>query len=760
MATYNHLQAEYGQFIKDRLISSLDRLAKVAGQSSGDDAAQMAVFAMKSRNAVNEDLDGQISVLRQVHTRLLAYDPDWQYGGPGLEIESFLLEVVDSLEIAQEKAIASSPEQSPNTPKVEIPTEVTAQLNILNELHATLFEVDEKAGGIADLYPVYLDLGTEIEHLKSLAPDQLNEQDIGEFLLDRLNIYGSILKEHLPNEIYQSYANRIIPNSEQLPTENNLNALKSTKPIDVILEAQSVPDLVKKRFLRGGQGDYFFKDRDHDLAFSDVGPRIKTATNDPQVIESMVAMALTKGWTTLKVKGSTEFKAQVWLAAQMVGLAVEGYRPTAKDYALLRHARESLQKNEIEGVFTRENTPEHSKEAIAVSGSPAQSAVGIDRATNKTLEKHEPINPFAGVLLSHGSAPFEFDKRPGAKNNYYAQLRLADGKEKYHWGLGLRKAIESSNAQIGEEVVLAKVGAKAVEVEEPVWNERDQLVGSKPITANRNDWKVERISQSQAIDSKSHAQTQDPSAPKLQKAETSDTLNNPLKDHLIIAQRLIAYSTLDASTAMTQFPELTQVYALRKVLLDQAKDQYPKPEEFSKISTTIEKRLSDELSKGNLPAPNIPAERQFVQVVEVQNSTTPDTGEILSALRFKDQAGQVQRIESAKLAGLELSDLKAGDAIELRNTGTPNKPSWQIIKQDESVLLHGVASSEWARSLGANEAQAKTVGAQASAIIQKKVDLGQVVSPPRIKDAPNKPVDVSIPIDPERKRAKAPEVAR
>ncbi|MBU3626038.1 hypothetical protein ICN48_07300 [Polynucleobacter sp. JS-Safj-400b-B2] len=743
MATYNHLQAEYGQFIKDRLISSLDRLAKVAGQSSGDDAAQMAAFAMKSRNVVNEDLDGQISVLRQVHTRLLAYDPDWQHGGPGLEIQSFLLEVVDSLEIAQEKAIASSPEQSPNTPKVEIPTEVTAQLNILNELHATLFEVDEKAGGIADLYPVYLDLGTEIEHLKSLAPDQLNEQDIGEFLLDRLNIYGSILKEHLPNETYQSYANRIIPNSEQLPPENNLNALKSTKPIDVILEAQSVPDLVKKRFLRGGQGDYFFKDRDHDLAFSDVGPRLKTATNDPQVIESMVAMALTKGWTTLKVKGSTEFKAQVWLAAQMVGLAVEGYRPTAKDYALLRHARESLQKNEIEGVFTRENTPELSKEAVAVSGVASQGAVGIDGTTNKILEKHEPINPFAGVLLSHGSAPFEFDKRPGAKNNYYAQLRLADGKEKYHWGLGLRKAIESSNAHIGEEVVLAKVGAKAVEVEEPVWNERNQLVGSKPITANRNDWKVERISQSQAIDSKSHAQTQDPSAPKL-----------------IISQRLIAYSTLDASTAMTQFPELTQVYALRKVLLDQAKDQYPKPEEFSKISTAIEKRLSDELAKGNLPAPNIPAERQFVQVVGVQNSTTPDTGEILSSLQFKDQAGQVQSIEAAKLGGLELSDLKAGDAIELRNTGTPNKPSWQIIKQDVSVLLHGVASSEWARSLGANEAQAKTVGAQASAILQKKVDIGQVVSPPRIKDAPNKPVDVSIPLEPERKRAKAPEVAR
>lgn len=739
MATYNHLQAEYGQFIKDRLIRSLDRLSKVAGQSSGDDAVQMATFAMKSRNAVNEDLDGQISVLRQVHTRLLAYDPDWQHGGPGLEIQSFLLEVVDSLEIAQEKAVASSPEQSPNTPKVEMPTEVRAQLNTLNELHATLFEVDEKAGGIADLYPVYLDLGTEIEHLKSLAPDQLNEQDIGEFLLDRLNIYGSILKEHLPNETYQSYANRIIPNSEQLPPENNLNALKSTKPIDVILEAQSVPDLVKKRFLRGGQGDYFFKDRDHDLAFSDVGPRLKTATNDPQVIESMVAMALTKGWTTLKVRGSTEFKAQVWLAAQMVGLAVEGYRPTAKDYALLRHARESLQKNEIEGVLT----PELSKDFPIASGAASQPGVGMDGTTNKTLEKQEPINPFAGVLLSHGSAPFEFDKRPGAKNNYYAQLRLADGKEKYHWGLGLRKAIESSNAHIGEEVVLAKVGAKAVEVEEPVWNERDQLVGSKPITANRNDWKIERISQSQAIDSKSHPQTQDPSVPKL-----------------IIAQRLIAYSTLDASTAMTQFPELTQVYALRKILLDQAKDQYPKPEEFSKISTAIEKRLSDELANGNLPAPNIPAERQFVQVVGVQNSTTPDTGEILSSLQFKDQAGQMQSIEAAKLGGLELSDLKAGDAIELRNTGTPNQPSWQIIKQDESVLLHGVASSEWARSLGANEAQAKTVGAQASAILQKKVDIGQVVSPPRIKDAPNKPVDISIPIQPERKRVKTPEVSR
>jgi hypothetical protein len=96
-----------------------------------------------------------------------------------------------------------------------------------------------------------------------------------------------------------------------------------------------VPDRVKRRYLRdatGGPGVGFYVDATAMApAFRDQGRRLTTDRNDPQVVRDLVAIARHRGWTTLAVRGHSDFRREVWIAARTAGLEVRGYPPTARD---------------------------------------------------------------------------------------------------------------------------------------------------------------------------------------------------------------------------------------------------------------------------------------------------------------------------------------------------------------------------------------------------------------------------------------------
>ena len=66
-------------------------------------------------------------------------------------------------------------------------------------------------------------------------------------------------------------------------------------------------------------------------AFRDHGGRLSTARNDPHVVRDLVLIAQHRGWTAVAVRGEPAFRREVWLRAQLAGLEVRGYRPTARD---------------------------------------------------------------------------------------------------------------------------------------------------------------------------------------------------------------------------------------------------------------------------------------------------------------------------------------------------------------------------------------------------------------------------------------------
>jgi len=110
-----------------------------------------------------------------------------------------------------------------------------------------------------------------------------------------------------------------------------------------------VPEPLRRRYLteaRSGPGLGFYSDvRAEAAAFRDQGRRLTTDRNDPHIVRDLVAIAQHRGWSTISVRGHSEFRREVWLQARAAGLEVRGYRPTERDRQQAERSRERLPAN-------------------------------------------------------------------------------------------------------------------------------------------------------------------------------------------------------------------------------------------------------------------------------------------------------------------------------------------------------------------------------------------------------------------------------
>ncbi len=59
--------------------------------------------------------------------------------------------------------------------------------------------------------------------------------------------------------------------------------------------------------------------------------RISTKLDDKQTVSAMLDLAQSRGWDTVRLKGTADFQREAWVQAQVRGMKAEGYRPTATD---------------------------------------------------------------------------------------------------------------------------------------------------------------------------------------------------------------------------------------------------------------------------------------------------------------------------------------------------------------------------------------------------------------------------------------------
>lgn len=95
-------------------------------------------------------------------------------------------------------------------------------------------------------------------------------------------------------------------------------------------KSSRVPESVVRQFLKV-ESEYYFRNR--TPAFSDRGSKLATRGTNLEVIHALVEIAKARGWDTVIVKGSDEFRRSAWMEATVSGLTVAGYKPTALDLA-------------------------------------------------------------------------------------------------------------------------------------------------------------------------------------------------------------------------------------------------------------------------------------------------------------------------------------------------------------------------------------------------------------------------------------------
>lgn len=142
-------------------------------------------------------------------------------------------------------------------------------------------------------------------------------------------------------------------------------------------KANLVPNAVGQRFLKVDR-DYYFQDK--SLAFSDRGNKLATRGAHPEVVRSLIEIAQARGWDSITVKGTDEFRRSAWMEARQAGLKVAGYKPTALDLAELASKPAT---NTVEKAIAKERDAAATQQSKAGAAAQAKAA---DFAPSAELE--------------------------------------------------------------------------------------------------------------------------------------------------------------------------------------------------------------------------------------------------------------------------------------------------------------------------------------------------------------------------------------
>jgi putative DNA primase/helicase len=289
-----------------------------------------------------------------------------------------------------------------------------------------------------------------------------------------------------------------------------------------------VPETVRKRFIQA-ENRYYFRHDDNKLAFEDHGHKIATAHDDPAVALSMIQMAEAKGWQSINLRGTEEFKREAWLQASLKGMDVRGYKPRDVDVQKLAELQKELGTGSIARNFV-EQTPERaprdtrraarSAEASAVEPpdraavvdepqrtlTPQQRIVletvkavwrhqgaserEVELAASATVERFQNQRVYVGKLLEQGEAPYEQD--PKNEKSFYIKLETPKG-EKLVWGVDLKRALEEGQIQVGHDVVIANQGRKQVPITVKDRDASGAVISTNTLVTHRNSWRIETL---------------------------------------------------------------------------------------------------------------------------------------------------------------------------------------------------------------------------------------------------------------------------
>lgn len=278
-------------------------------------------------------------------------------------------------------------------------------------------------------------------------------------------------------------------------------------------QRRDAAESLRKRFIEAGE-QYYYRTAPGEptkIAFTDHGRRLVTEHDDPSVIQGMVLRAKAKGWTTVRVNGTTEFKTEAWVQATIAGLDVNGYTPRGIDLARAEDRRDhrpvpgktqqpvnrqASQDRMSDDHVRTPDQPLSSGQQVAVAAleailktrgdSPTMIAAAIEEA--KARLQGERI--VVGTVIDHGMEHYDHDVQ-NAKS-YFVKV-VTDRGERTIWGVDLGRAFEHNRVQRGDAVALVQEAHERVAVTVPLRDETGASIGAASQPATRNRWEVIKL---------------------------------------------------------------------------------------------------------------------------------------------------------------------------------------------------------------------------------------------------------------------------
>lgn len=254
--------------------------------------------------------------------------------------------------------------------------------------------------------------------------------------------------------------------SQTPETEEVIDVEKELSKRIVLDHNYEPPYELKQKYVFTEKGDYI--NNNGDLFFKDHGAELKTVKTDIDTVRDMLAVAETKGWSSIDLKGTKEFKRLAFLEAESRGIKTTGYLPTERDMAILNQMIEERSRNKIQ---QSEKTPDSEQTANK----------------ERTIAEKEILQE-NGKLVKHGVAPYQFDEKE--KPNYYVEVEMPDGKIERYWGVDLERAIEEAQAEIGHEIELQNLGRQPVTVSKNIYDDKGNFQRVEEIETHRNKWEI------------------------------------------------------------------------------------------------------------------------------------------------------------------------------------------------------------------------------------------------------------------------------
>lgn len=260
-------------------------------------------------------------------------------------------------------------------------------------------------------------------------------------------------------------------------------------------QPRAVPEAIIHRFLRVDD-EFYFPDR--SLAFMDRGTSLKAASENHEVVRSLVAIAHARGWEAIRVNGTESFRRLIWREATRQGLPVRGYSPTDVERAEAEREtgkRDSPAAGPTAPNEVRRESQERGQEIGETLRRRADSASVGEPSSTKTRPasgmRAGKTETVVGKLVDHGPAPYQFDEQKA--RSYFVKLETASGP-RTQWGVDLERAFSGSTTrpQIGDEIGVEFRGTQAVAVKDDVYDDVGRVIGQREVTRHRKTWLVEK----------------------------------------------------------------------------------------------------------------------------------------------------------------------------------------------------------------------------------------------------------------------------